>query len=381
MALSGCGLSAALSPTPAPVETARAGTVPGSVSAMAARIQQEYAADNLAALSGRVSGFQTEPSLRGQLERWKSQNVDLRVSIVHSARVSPHRYVETLEFSADPRATPTYDIVDVRVAGGRATLDGTVSGIVGSTYSRARWSVTRSKHFVVYHSPYQLAGRDRAGLAGLEHQRAAFVREFGVTLPKLTAYYLYPTVALMDRMTRGMCGSTADNVGCTDPYAKPPTIQAAIWPSYHEPIHVYELAFAPPPKGRNVYVAPLFIGEGMAVALEDRDANPNLSDYCSNLQYAPLDACARFALRATQPMSLLSDRGFHHANPSDAYSLGGSFVRYLILRYGYHQFGKFYYRLAAQPSDTVADYNVASRSVYHMDIGHLIGAWTAAVQR
>jgi hypothetical protein len=289
--------------------------------------------------------------------------------------------VETLEFSVDPRATPTYDVVAVRTRRGRAVLDGTVTGITGSTYSRARWSVTRSKHFIVYHSPYQLAGRDRAELANLEHERVAFEREFGVKVAPLTAYYLYPTVGLMDRMTRGACGSTADNVGCTDPYTKPPSIQAAIWPSYHEPIHVYELAFEPPAKGRNVYVAPLFIGEGMAVALEDRGANPRLSDYCSNLEYAPLDACARFALRATQPLSLLSDRGFHHANASDAYSLGGSFVKYLILHYGYHRFGMFYYRLAAQPSDTVADYNVASRSVYGTNIEHLIGAWSAAVER
>lgn len=349
---------------------------------MAAKIQQGYAADRLATLPRRVAGFRTEPSLRGQLGQWKNQNVaDLRVSIVHSARIAPHRYVETLEFASDPRATPTYDIIAVHVAGGRATLEGTASGITGSTYSRARWSVTRTRHFIVYHSPYQLAGRDRAGLAGLEHERAAFEREFGVKLPKVVAYYLYPTVQLMDRMTHGVCGSTADNVGCTDPYTTPPSIQAAIWPSYHEPIHAYQLAFVPPRKGSSVYVAPLFIGEGMAVALEDKEANPRLSDYCSNLQYAPLDVCARFALQAVKPLSILSDRGFHRADPSDAYSLGGSFVKYLILRYGYHRFGKFYYRLAAQPSDTVADYNVASRSVYGADIGHLIDAWTAAVQR
>lgn len=356
--------------------------MPGSVSALAGQIQQAYAADDLPSLPRRVPGFRTVPLLRAQLQEWKSQNVgDLRLSIVHSVRVAPHRYVETLEFAADRRATPTYDIVAVHTAGSRAEFDGSVTGITGNTYLRARWSVTRSRHFIVYHSPFQLAGRDRAGLAGLEHERAAFEREFGVPLPRLTAYYLYPSVRLMNRMTHGMCGSTADNVGCTDPYTKPPSIQAAIWPSYHEPIHVYELAFTPPARGHEVYVAPLFIGEGMAAALEDRDANPRLSDYCSNLQYAPLDICARFALQAVQPLSLLVDRGFHHADPSDAYSLGGSFVKYLILRYGYHRFGKFYYRLAAQPSDTVADYNVASRSAYGTDIRHLLGAWMATVRR
>lgn len=356
--------------------------MPGGVYSIAARIQQEYAADDLASLPRRVPGFLTVPSLQGQLEQWRSENVgSLHVSIVHSVRVNRHRYVETLEFSVDPRATPTYDIVAVRVSGALARLTGTVTGISGRSYARARWSVTRSKHFIVYHSPYQLAGRDRGALAGLEHERAAFKREFGVKLPAITAYYLYPTVALMDRMTHGMCGSTADNVGCTDPYTNPPSIQAAVWPSYHEPIHVYELSFVPPRRGAGVFVAPLFIGEGMAVALEDRDASPTLSDYCSNLQYAPLDTCAQFALRTVDPLSVLSDRGFKRVDPSDAYSLAGSFVKYLILRYGYHRFGKFYYRLAAEPSDTAADYNVATRAVYGADIEHLIGAWTAAVER
>ncbi len=383
LVLSGCGSLIVAQPSSVSVAAPQAGRVPPSVAALALQIQSVYASGNLGALRRRVPGVLTVPMLIPQLRQWESQHVaPLRVRAVHSVLAGSGRYVETLEFSADPRATPVYDIVQVQTYRGLARLVGSVSGIVGSNYRSARWLVSRTQHFVIYHSPYQLAGVDRAGLAGLEHQRAAFEREFAVVhLAKLTSYYLYPTVALMDRMTHGMCGATADNVGCANPYSVPPSIQAALWPTYHEPIHVYELAFTPPPKGNLHYVAPLFVGEGMAVALEDRNADPRLSDYCSDLAYAPLDACASEALRHVQPMSLLSDKGFHHANPADAYSLGGSFAKYLMLRYGYHRYGHFYYRLAAQPSDRVADYNVASHAVYGAGIQRLIHAWMFAVRR
>lgn len=379
--IAACGVPTAASPTPLPVQTAQAGHVPGGVTLLAARMQRDYASGQLAQLSQHVPGIRTVPALTAQLQRWNEQGVgNLRVSIVHSVQTRPHRYIETLKFSSDPRAIPVYDIVVMDVARGHARLSGSAAGISGTSYARASWSVTRSKHFVVYHSRYQLAGSDRSYLSDLEHQRTAFEREFGVHVAKVTAYYLYPTVQLMDHVTRGACGSTSDNVGCAEPYTSPPSIQAAIWPTYHEPIHVYELAFTPPPKGNLHYVAPLFIGEGMAVALEDREADPRLSDYCSDLQYAPLDACASQALQRVAPLSILSDRGFQRADPSDAYSLGGSFVKYLILQYGYRRFGRFYYRLAAQPSDTIADYNVATRSVYGTGVRHLVNAWTAAVR-
>jgi hypothetical protein len=144
---------------------------------------------------------------------------------------------------------------------------------------------------------------------------------------------------------------------------------------YHEPSHVYERSISPPNKGHEIYYAPLFLGEGMAVALEDPQLDPHLSDYCSDLDYAPLDDCARTAMAEVNPMSILSDRGFNHANAGDAYALGGSFVKYLILRGGYYRFGRFYYVVAAQPKDRVQDYNVAARQVYGQSIQNLISAW------
>lgn len=378
----GCGSSTAGRPSTVSFAATQGTRAPSSVVSLLARIQSIYQSGNLSALKRRLPGASTVPLLVAQLRAWHSQRVGpLQLQIIHSSRLSSHRYVETLEFSVDRRATPAYDIVLVEMSGGSARFAGSVSGIQGTSYHSAQWSVSRTQHFTIYHSQYQLAGVDRAGLTALEQQRVAFEREFGVHLADRTAYYLYPTVALMDRMTHGSCGASADNVGCTNPYTTPPTIQAALWPTFHEPIHVYELAFTPLAKGDMHYVAPLFVGEGMAVALEDRNADPRLSDYCSDLAYAPLDACASEALPHVQPMSLLSDKGFHHANPFYAYSLGGSFAKYLMLKYGYHRYGRFYYRLAAQPSDTVADYNVASRFVYRAGIQQLIHAWTAAVRR
>jgi hypothetical protein len=124
-------------------------------------------------------------------------------------------------------------------------------------------------------------------------------------------------------------------------------------------------------------VDPLFIAEGMAVALEDRELDPRLSDYCSDLSYVPLDSCAQQSIGDVQPISLLRDSGFKKADPGDAYALAGSFVKYLILTYGYHPFGRFYYVLAAQPSDREKDYNIATQSVYHASVRQLLAAWRA----
>jgi hypothetical protein len=179
----------------------------------------------------------------------------------------------------------------------------------------------------------------------------------------------------MARLTAESCGANPDNVGCTDPYTLPPSIQTSVWPTYHEPIHVYQLALEPTATGTSYQVAPLFITEGTAVALEDREADPRLSDYCSTLVYIPLDVCAQVAVRDTHPIDLLRDPGFKHAPAGNAYALGGSFVKYLILKYGYRPFAKFYYQLAAQKSDTVQDYNAATYGIYHSSISRLLQAW------
>jgi hypothetical protein len=46
-----------------------------------------------------------------------------------------------------------------------------------------------------------------------------------------------------------------------------------------------------------------------------------------------------------------------------------------MLTYGYRAYGTFYYDLAAQPSDSVADYNAAAHAVYHASITALLSAW------
>jgi hypothetical protein len=222
-------------------------------------------------------------------------------------------------------------------------------------------------------------GSDRSYLAALEFQRAQVARKFGLKLPPLARIYLYPDVQTMARLTNGGCGGQAGETGCTSPFDRPPTVQEVIRAVYHEPIHVYELAMQPRPRmvrGEVLYqVAPLFIAEGTAVALEDREADPRLSDYCSDLSYAPLDDCARIAARHMDPFTILGDYGFRAADAGYAYSLGGSFVKYLMLRYGYRVFGRFYYELAAQPTDHLSDYDVATRAIYKAPAGELIHAW------
>lgn len=341
---------------------------------------QSYRRGDWGAVRKVVTSSALATRIIGNMRRWRAEGVpNFRIDVVATFRNGPGSSIATLRFTGDPRTVPVYTTLIFKTSGYQERIVGTSSGIRGASYRLANWHITRSKHFVVYHGPYSLAGSDRSVLRKLEFQRALFAKRFHVRLPPVTAYYLYPTVSMMRHMTGGGCGQSPDNPACTDPFASPPSMQVAdLWPTYHEPIHVYQRAIEPrPPSPQSVYVAPLFIAEGMAVALEERNLDPRLSDYCSDLKYRPLDDCALPALFRVQPITILSDNGFHQVAPTDAYSLGGSFVKYLILKYGYRRFGRFYYVLAAQPKDRVVDYNVAAHRVYGQSIQTLLGKWRA----
>lgn len=314
------------------------------------------------------------------LQTWKGEHVEpLHVVLDFLKSTGRNRWIATYEFSSDPRAIPVYASYSLRHTPAGVRITGRVTGIGGTRYWNATWSVTRTPHFTIYHSPYELRGPDRRFLARLEAQRTIFIRKFGAQVAGRIAYYYYPEQRMMAPLTARACGTSPGFVGCADPDTRPPSIQTSEWPSYHEPIHIYQAALEPPPRGKISYVAPLFIAEGMAVALEDREVDPRLSDYCSDLSYVPLDDCAQQSIDGVQPISLLPDRGFKRADPGEAYALAGSFVKYLILKYGYRPFGRFYYVLAAQPSDRQQDYNVAANAVYGRSVRQLVGGWRAAL--
>jgi hypothetical protein len=324
----------------------------------------------------RVGSVFSLRSLRAQYVRtlrfWKEDaGGQLRVDLISSEPLGKGRYAVNVRFSGDRRAVPSYALFEFASNAGGARIVDTITGLHGSNYHNVNWAISRTKHFTVYHSPYQLTGADKMGLADLEHQRAVFARKFGVKLPALAAYYLYPEQRLIARWTSHFCGSNPDNVGCTVQQAVPPAIHASEWVSFHEPIHVYQSVMEPPR-----YTDPLFIAEGMAVALEDKQVDPRLSDYCSEIAYVPLDTCAKFAIANVKLLSLLPDTGFKAADPGYAYSLAGSFVKFLILRFGYRTFGRFYYVLAAQPKDRVLDYNVATHRVLGASIQQLLHDWS-----
>jgi hypothetical protein len=336
-------------------------------------IQQAYLMADWSALSQQFAVPTLSRIYSSMLRTWKDDaGGTLHVQLIASRPLGHGRYVGTVKFAGDPRAEPTYSVFVFSAGQHGMRIVSTASGLQGTTYRSASWAVSLTKHFVVYHSPYQLVGADRAGLRDLEFQRTEFARKFGVKLPPMTHYYLYPAQWLIPRLTDGVCGSNPDNVGCTLQHLDPPTIHTSEWVSFHEPIHVYQTVMEP-----HGYTAPLFIAEGMAVALEDRSVDPRLSDYCSEVAYVPLDECASYAINNVSPKSLLSDAGFGKADAGYAYSLAGSFVKYLILHYGYRSFAKFYYEIAAQPKDRVVDYEVATHHVFHTSIEHLLSAWTS----
>jgi hypothetical protein len=377
----GCGGAHATSPPPTatpsrPVHLTPVAAAAHQITLMAHVWEGAFAASRWGDVRTSFTSKAEGQALVGAMVQWRQGRVRaLHIVPTHVQLVSAGHFIGTLRFTDDPRAVPIYRIYTFTLHGPRTWVTGTTTGLVGSSFANVRWSITRSAHFVILHSPYEVEGSDRQYLADLEYQRTQVEHKFGLQLPSRASYYLYPRTSLMAHLTAKTCGANPDNVGCTNPYTQPPSIQTSVWPTYHEPIHVYELALEPPPTGSGVQVAPLFIAEGTAVALEDRAADPRLSDYCSTLIYIPLDVCARVGVGETRPSDLMRDPGFKHARAGDAYALSGSFVKYLILKYGYRPFGKFYYTLAAQKSDTVHDYNVATYAIYHTSITRLLGAW------
>jgi hypothetical protein len=369
--------------TPTIPAVIHSGHIPAPVDRALSQIQAEYASADWTAVRNHIGDAHLAAGLVDNMQRWSSEGAHaVHLRVVYSRRISRTRSIEAVEFMSDPRAAPYFTIFRFRAVRGRAVITGTTTGIRGSDFGNASWTVSHTPHFVVYHSPYQLVGSDRHLLRDLEYQRRQFARKFAVKLRPLAAFYLYPTQSLMGRFTGGTCGARPGEVGCTLPYTNPPSIHATLVAAYHEPIHIYELSLEPPPLSNgNAYVAPLFIGEGTAVALQERGVDPQRSDYCSDLVFRPLDDCARIAMAQVRPLKLLSDSGFKRVDPGNAYALGGSFVKYLILRYGYHAFGRFYFKLAAQPKDRILDYNVAARAVYHQPIAQLLRAWTAVLCR
>lgn len=376
VAISGCAGGAA--GKLAPRARARTSHVSSSESRVTlSTFQAAFSQDDWTAVQHQFLSPRLGEALVSQMRTWKADGVgNLRATLVYRGKTINHRYIGTIEFSDDPRAVSFYAIYIFRGNGTSARIVGTTTGINGRNYRDASWAVTRSAHFVFYHSPYELQGQDRAHIADLEYQRRQFMRKFGVKVAKRIDFYWYPKQYMMAPLTSDACGSSPDLVGCALPDLSTPIIHTSEWPTYHEPIHVYQRAIEPAVGPHQLeYVAPLFIAEGMAVALEDREVDPNLSDYCSDLRYIPLDACAREALPGISPVSLLADKGFERAQAGDAYLLAGSFVKYLVLKYGYRPFGRFYYLLAAQPLDRVRDYNVATKRVFHASITALLGAW------
>ena len=377
--LGGCGSQGA-APQPLPHSTPKLLRAHGridraSVKAIESDLQTIQAGYGYGDWNRVGSVFASAP-LRAQYVRtlrfWKEDaGGQLRVDLIASQPLGAGRFAVTARFSGDRRSVPSYGLFEFSSGPRGARIVGTISGLHGTNYRNVNWTISRTKHFIVYHSPYQLVGADKTGLADLEYQRAVFARKFGVKLPPRAACYLYPEQRLIAVWTSRFCGSNPDNVGCTVQGALPPTIHTSEWVSFHEPIHVYQTVMEPPR-----YTDPLFIAEGMAVALEDKEVDPRQSDYCSEVAYVPLDTCARFAIGNVKLISMLPDTGFDAADPGYAYSLAGSFVKYLILRFGYRPFGKFYYLLAAQPKDRVSDYNVATQRVFHTSIEQLLRDWS-----
>jgi len=189
--LCGCGQPNATQVNLENICVAPSTPAPHSVVVQVARLRRDYEQSDWTGVGSQIQNSAVAQRFVQRMKHWQYENIgNLKIAIVYGRRVSPTKYVATVRFAVDSRAIPDYRILVFKIHGKSARIIGTTSGIAVSATASPRWSVTRTSHFSVYHSPYQLVGSDKLYLASLEFQRTEFHRKFGVKLPAGMVFFL-----------------------------------------------------------------------------------------------------------------------------------------------------------------------------------------------
>ena len=203
---------------------------------------------------------------------------------------------------------------------------------------RALGGVYHTTHFDLYFDPTSLkAGALRRLAADHEYEYARLASRLGVEVPGRIASYLYPDAETKAQLT----GSRFTNVAPVW-LARPQvhvllSTYSQVFP--HELAHVFSRSFGLP-----VIRASLSVGlvEGFAVAMEPPDGLP--SPHAQVLSAALHRLHGRVDRLDLAPglSSRLSPLGFWTGRGAVSYTTMGSFVRFLIDRYGAAEFERVY---------------------------------------
>jgi len=166
------------------------------------------------------------------------------------------------------------------------------------------------------------------------------VRQLDVTPTRKITYNKYQSRAHMGQVI---------GVSNTNGFADPNSFTVnTIWPTdNHETVHLYTSTFANP--------GPVALfNEGIAVA---HQVNPAANDFIPRWSGTPLDDIARSARQSgTLPAlsTIIETTGFRAIDSNVAYPIAGSFVRYVLDRFGLAPVKEFFRRgTPNDPAETV----------------------------
>lgn len=195
----------------------------------------------------------------------------------------------------------------------------------------------RTAHFDLYYDPSSLADHELAAIAEEHEYRYAWLAErLDMEGPERVASYLYPDAATKARLT----GARATSVA---PVWLPQPQMHMLLDRYatsfgHELAHVFSRQFGLP-----VIHASWAVGlvEGLAVALEPPDGRPTPREQVSAAWTGSADATDALA---EQVAARLHPLGFWTGRGAVSYTTMGSFVRFLLDRYGAERLRAVYAR-------------------------------------
>jgi hypothetical protein len=211
------------------------------------------------------------------------------------------------------------------------------------------------------HFSFHYASGDRVDSTWQEQFHEWAVRQLDVTPARKITYNKY--------QSRTHMGSLI-GVSNTNGFADPSSFTLhTIWPTdNHETVHLYTSLFANP--------GPVALfNEGMAVA---HQVNPATNDFTPKWSGTPLDDITRSARqggRLPALSTIVETAGFRAIDPNLAYPVSGSFVRYVLDRFGLAPIKEFFRR--GTPNDSAETLRTQFLAVFGISFEQAEQDWLA----
>lgn len=191
-------------------------------------------------------------------------------------------------------------------------------------------SLRQTRHFRIYYDR-QSVDENRITWIAAEHEfrLQQVARALNVRVPEKIDSYLYPTAELK----RNLIGSGTTNI--TKPWLREMHLNAESVEQIlkHELVHVLAANFGIPLAGLSVSPG---LMEGIAMAVEWDWGNRTLHEYAAGMfKFGVVSDVSRVE-------SILTFGGFVRSPSTTSYVLAGSFIRYLIGRYGIEKLKRAY---------------------------------------